>query len=58
MRFEKGKALDRDLAPLEPVRRKKAVVRVGPESEGTVPGDAEEEERARPDRPTDPPLRG
>ena len=54
VKFEKGKALDRSLTPLKPVRKKKAVVQIGPE------GDTAESENDRdgpPDR-RDPPIRG
>ena len=56
VKFEKGKALDRTLKPIKPLKKKKAVVRVGPE--GT---DAESfDTPARPDPPDrgDPPIRG
>jgi hypothetical protein len=56
VKFEKGKALDRALAPLKPVKRKKAVVRIGPEGEATEPSDTQDSPNP-PDR-GEPPIRG
>jgi hypothetical protein len=56
VKFEKGKALDRALAPLKPVKRKKAVVRIGPEGEATEPSDTQDSP-SPPDR-DEPPIRG
>jgi hypothetical protein len=56
VKFEKGKALDEALAPIEPVRRRKAVVRVGPEGSGSE--DLERPQRPDPPERGDPPVRG
>ena len=56
VKFEKGKALDRNLTPIQPVKKRKAVIQVGSES-GSAEPPAREDERQRPDR-DDPPRRG
>ena len=56
VKFEKGKALDRTLAPLKPVKRKKAVIQVGPEGVTAEPPDTQDSPNP-PDR-GDPPIRG
>jgi hypothetical protein len=56
VRFEKGKALDRALKPIQPLKRKKAVVHVGPEGAGTEP--LETPELPGPPDRGEPPLRG
>ena len=37
IKFEKGKALDRKLAPLKPVRRKKTAIQIGPAGANPAP---------------------
>ena len=56
VKFEKGKALDRNLTPIQPVKKRKAVIQVGSES-GSAEPPAREDDDQRPDR-DDPPRRG
>jgi general secretion pathway protein D len=56
VKFEKGKALDRALEPIQPLKKKRAVIQVGPKGSASEPFETPE----RPDPPErgDPPLRG
>ena len=50
IRFEKGRALDQDLAPIQPIKKEKTILRIGSEGEAIEPPDSP--------RPTEPPARG
>ena len=56
VKFEKGKALDRALSPIQPLSKKKAVIQVGPQGAASEPGDPSD--RPEPRETGDPPIRG
>jgi len=56
VKFEKGKALDRALSPIQPLSKKKAVIQVGPQGAASEPGDPPD--RSEPRETGDPPIRG